>query len=139
VSDEADVLSLLGRYCHAADGEDIDALLDCYVPGGVFLYYRRGGDAPLLDRRGHDQLAQWFAGHRAATPIGSQTHVTVNPSITIEGDRGGARSTYLSVRKLEGGGIAITATGTYDDQLARGADGRWRLAERICRESMSGA
>jgi SnoaL-like protein len=136
VSSECAVLSLLGRYCRAMDGADVEALLDCFTPDGVFRYFAPGADEPMLDYAGRAELSGWFAEHRAGTPIGSQTHVTVNASVALSGLEGRADSTYLSVREAAGGGIAITATGTYADRIVRGEDGQWRLAERTCRAFM---
>jgi hypothetical protein len=136
VSHENEVLSLLGRYCHAMDGEDVDALLDCFTADGVFRYFGVAGEEPELDLRGHEELARWFAGHRERTPIGSQTHVTVNPAIALNGTSADVAATYLSVRESPDGGIVITATGTYRDRIVMDGDGRWRFAERVCRAFM---
>jgi hypothetical protein len=135
MSDEIEVLSLLGRYCRAMDGPDVSRLLDCYTHDGVFQYYAADADEPLLDLHGHEQLTEWFAHHRETTPIGSQTHVSVNPSIAVDGSTASASSTYLSVREAPGGAIVITATGTNADRIVL-EDGRARFAERICRAFM---
>jgi hypothetical protein len=136
VSSESDVLSLLGRYCHAMDGTEVDALLDCFTPDGAFRYYAPGAQEALLDYAGRAELALWFAEHRAGTPIGTQTHVTVNASISVRGAEAEVNSTYLSVREGAEGAIAITATGTYADRVTRGGDGTWRFAARVCRGFM---
>jgi hypothetical protein len=137
VSNEIEVLSLLGRYCHAMDGDDPAALLDCFAADGVFRYYAAGAAEPELDLRGHQALAAWFAQHRERTPIGSQTHVTVNAAISIREAAADVRATYLSVRESADGGIEISATGTYHDRVAVDErDGRWRFVERVCRAFM---
>lgn len=121
------------------DGPDAEALLQCFTPDGAFRYYAAEAREPTLDYSGRAQLAEWFAEHRAATPIGSQTHVTVNVSVIVSHAEAHADSTYLSVREASGdpgGGIAITATGVYADRVVRGDDGQWRFAERICRAFM---
>lgn len=133
---ESDVRSLLSRYCHAMDGDDVQALLDCFTADGGFRYFAVGEQEPMLDYRGHEQLAAWFAEHRESTPIGSQTHVTVNPDVAVDGSEGEVHSTYLSVREGPEGGIVITATGRYHDRVTRGDDGRWRFADRICQAFM---
>lgn len=136
MSNESDVRSLLGRYCHAMDGDDVQALLDCFTPDGAFRYYAPGAQEPMLDYRGAEQLAAWFAEHRAGTPIGSQTHVTVNADVSVQDADGEVRATYLSVREGPEGGIVITATGRYVDRVTRGDDGRWRFVQRDCRGFM---
>jgi ketosteroid isomerase-like protein len=133
--DAESVHSLLSRYCHAMDGDDVGALLACFTDDAVFAYYPAGADDPLFRLRGHEELAAWFAEHRGRTPLGSQTHVTVNPNVELEGDRGVATSTFLSLRAKDGG-IVVASTGRYEDRLERGADGRWRLAERVTRGDM---
>ena len=134
-SDEAAVLSLLGRYCHAMDGEDLAAVLDCFAEDGVFAYYALGANEPLLRYQGHAEIAAWFADHRAKTPLGAMTHVTVNPSIEVAGMEATVASTYVSLRARDGG-IVVGSTGRYADRAVRGADGRWRLAERISHADM---
>jgi ketosteroid isomerase-like protein len=134
-SDEAAVLSLLGRYAHAMDGDDPGALLDCFEDDGVFTYYAAGAAEPSIRLQGRPAIEQWFGEHRAGTPLGTQTHVTVNPSIIVDGDTAEAASTYISLRGHEGG-IAVASTGRYADRLARGGDGRWRLVERVTRGDM---
>jgi ketosteroid isomerase-like protein len=134
-SDEAAVLSLLGRYCHALDGDDLAAVLDCFTEDGVFAYFALGAAEPLLRFEGHAEIAAWFADHRSKTPLGAMTHVTVNPSIELDGDEATAASTYVSLRARDGG-IVVGSTGRYADRAARGADGRWRLAERLSHADM---
>lgn len=136
MSNENEVLSLLGRFCHAMDGDDVDALLDCFTGDGVFRYYAPGAAEPELDLHGSDELARWFAEHRERTPIGSQTHVTVNPAISINGATADVTATYLSVRESPYGGIVISATGTYRDRVAQDHGGTWRFVERVCRGFM---
>jgi uncharacterized protein (TIGR02246 family) len=134
-SDEAAVLSLLGRYCHAMDADDPAAVLDCFTEDGVFAYFALGAAEPLLRLEGRDAIASWFADHRASTPLGAMTHVTVNPQLEVDGDTATAASTYVSLRARDGG-IVVGSTGRYADRAARGADGRWRLVERVCHADM---
>jgi hypothetical protein len=136
VPSETAVLSLLGAYCRAMDGPAVQPLLDCFTPDGSFRYYAVGTDEPMMHHRGTAELRAWFAEHRVANPIGSQTHVTVNPSVTVAEDEASAVSTYLSVRESASGAIVITATGTYTDRIVRVADRDWRFADRICRAFM---
>jgi uncharacterized protein (TIGR02246 family) len=134
-SDEASVLFLFSRYCHAMDGDDAAAVLDCFADDGVFAYFAAGAAEPHFRLQGSAAIEEWFGQHRARTPLGTQTHVTVNPAIEIRGDTAEAVSTYLSLRAHDGG-IAVASTGRYVDRLARGADGRWRFAERVSRGEM---
>jgi uncharacterized protein (TIGR02246 family) len=134
-SDEAAVLFLLSRYAHAVDGDDPEALLDCFADDGVFIYYASGASEPFFRLEGRSAIGAWFAEHRAGTPLGTQTHVTVNPSIVVAGDSADATSTFISLRAQEGG-IGVASTGRYVDRLARDADGQWRLVERVTRGDM---
>jgi ketosteroid isomerase-like protein len=127
---EASVVSLLSRYCHAMDGDDGEAVLDCFTEEGVFAYFLPDADEPVFRLQGRAAIAEWFAGHRARTPLGTQTHVTVNPAVDLDGDIGEATSTFLSLRAHEGG-IAVASTGRYEDRVQRGPDGRWRFVERV--------
>jgi hypothetical protein len=63
------------------------------------------------------------------------THVTVNAQVEVDGDAAEVASTYVSLRARDGG-IVVGSTGRYADRAVRGADGRWRLTERVCRGDM---
>jgi hypothetical protein len=135
-SDEAAVFNLMGRYCHAMDDPDQAAVLDCFTEDGAFVYYKTAeDDEPLFRADGHDGIGAWFVHHRATTPFGAMTHVTVNIQVEIDGDEGRAVSTYTSLRARDGG-IAIGSTGRNHDHVVRGTDGVWRIKERVCRGDM---
>jgi ketosteroid isomerase-like protein len=134
-SDEAAIVFLLSRYCHAMDRASVADLLDCFAADGVFAYYPAGAAEPLFRLEGGAAIEGWFGEHRARTPLGTQTHVTVNPSVVVDGDGATATSTFLSLRAQDGG-IVVASTGRYADRLERGADGRWRFAERVTHGDM---
>lgn len=131
------IVALLGRYCHAMDGASPAAVLDCFTPSGEFVYYPTGAESPVFRLAGHDEIGEWFTGHRDGTPIGSQTHVTVNPVIDVVGpDRAEVVSTFLSLRSA-GGSIIVASTGRHLDEVALGDDGKWRFVRRVARGELA--
>jgi hypothetical protein len=127
--DERNVVDLLYVYCEAADAETPEAFVDCFTPDGLFTYRAAADATPSLTCRGHDELERWFRERLPVVPPGTMNHTTVHPRVTVDGDEARATSRFVSIRAREGA-LVVASTGSYDDRLVRGQDGRWRFLER---------
>ena len=132
LSADHDVLGALDTLSASAqtiDRPDVEAWLDCYTDDGVFRF-RPSADADDLFRlEGREARRQWFAEHRDRVPAGAQVHLLANPRLRPDGDQLAATSTYFTLYAGDGG-IVVASSGLWLDRLARGDDGRWRIADR---------
>jgi hypothetical protein len=129
LEDEQAIVARLHRISFAADRDDEAAFLDCYTADGIFSYASARGEPKVFEAKGRKALADWFAGHRATTPLGSMTHIILHPVITWDGGVARVMSTYTSIRAV-GGELMQTTVGEDYDELVRSADGQWRLRAR---------
>jgi hypothetical protein len=132
LEDERAVLATLYRYGHALDyGAEAD-WLDCFTPDATYeLRYPPG--VAIIGRpttyRGHDALAAFVANHSRA-PDRYHKHLLVEPVITLDGDLATGTSYFVRIDDDEGERV-LYAFGRYLDELARGADRRWRFTSRV--------
>ena len=110
--DRDEILQLLYRYNHAIDSGDAHGWAGTFTADGVF-------DVAGQVRSGQDELAAFAAG------VHGYRHVVVNPVIDVAGDAATVRAYFVVYR-----GTALTATGTYADEVVRTPDG-WRFAKRV--------
>jgi ketosteroid isomerase-like protein len=133
---ERAVVAVLTRYCHAIDGGLRDAWLDCFTEDGVFAFDGRGS---YREVSGREELARWFDDHKVRYPLGELNHVLANPAVTVEGERAGAVSYFITLAPGEAGtgsGVAVASNGRYTDTLRRCADGAWRIERREARRDL---
>ena len=110
--DRDEILQLLYRYNHAIDGGDAHGWAGTFTADGVF-------DVAGQVRSGRDELAAFASG------VHGYRHIVVNPVIDVAGDAATVRAYFVVYR-----GTALTATGTYADEVVRTPDG-WRFAKRV--------
>jgi ketosteroid isomerase-like protein len=117
----ARILELTARYNHAFDGGDVDAYVATFTPDGVMEI--DGG--PRYE--GSAALAEMCAN----TPAGTIMHVTVNPVVTVDGDRAHQEVTLLVVGmpRQPGEPSRLQRSGRYSDDLVRTEQG-WRFTRR---------
>jgi hypothetical protein len=127
LEDEQAVLRRLHAYGHALDYGDEAGWADCFTEDGVFEV-RTGA---TVDRRiaGRADLHA-FAGRHTRAPDLWHKHVVLDPVIAIEGDRASSVSVQFQLLH-HGDGPIVRSFGRYFDRLERGADGAWRIRERI--------
>lgn len=131
LEDERAIMDCLYRYCDALDGKHRDQLTECFTPGGRFAWKPKPDAEFALDVIGHEALDRWYLDHEQSIPAGREHHVMTNPRITsLEGSEARVLSWYLIIRDY-GGRPGVRSTGRYQDELERGADGRWRIRERL--------
>lgn len=129
LEDREAILELLHRVCFTIDGAVVADWLECFVPEAVFSWTRDPDVPPVLNLRGRDALAVWFAQHRDANAVGSQTHIFLHPVVSVRGDIADVASSYMTLRAVDGD-VVVASAGKYADRARRGHDGRWRLVER---------
>ena len=117
--DRLAILELDARYCHAADGGDIDALLDLFTEDGGI---ERGG-ALVRGREGFAALAGQLAARYRMLRHWTANHVTDG-----DGDAAAHRCYWLTIHLVDGR-LAILGTGTYEDELVKTAAG-WQFRRR---------
>lgn len=121
-----EVVELLGAFCRATDSGDFAAWVDLFTPDGCFEMMGQV-------HTGGDQLRRFIEQDQPPEKRG--LHLSVNPWVTVDGSTGRARSDFLFVAMTKTG-PAIIATGTYVDEVARAADGRWQFSRREALLSM---
>lgn len=146
LEDERGVLDLLYRYGQAIDYGLEEEWADCFAPDGVFeMRHRKGADGvtstsgrwDATDRRfdGHAALLD-FVRHHTRAPAVYHKHVVVEPRITVTGDQATVASYFMFVHESDGE-PRVGSFGRYLDRVVRGADDRWRFAERVAEIEVS--
>ena len=127
LEDERDVVRTLYRYAHGLDYGPEAAFLDVFTQHGRWM--RVEGRKPARSFEGTHGLAQMFRDHTHA-PDYYHKHVVVNPQVEVHGDTATAVS-YLIYVTDHPDGPYIRAFSRCRDRLARCADGKWRIEERL--------
>ena len=73
---------------------------------------------------------EWAMRERLLATGHYRIHETIEPDITIEGDRAYAHS-YFQTTDNDNARIYIVSIAIYKDELVRSTDGRWRIKERL--------
>jgi ketosteroid isomerase-like protein len=128
LEDERGVIATLHAYGHAIDAGDEERWLDCFAEDGRFSASGENREKMGFDVRGREQLAAFIAAH-TRRPEQFHQHLVVEPVIEIDGDRARCTSYFLVLMRHERM-PRIRAFGRYEDELVRGADGRWRFRHR---------
>ncbi len=110
--DRDEILQLMYRYNHLIDSGDAAGWAGTFTPDGVF-------DVAGQVRSGRDELTAFAAS------VHGLRHTVANPVIDITGDAASVRAYFVVFQ-----GTALTATGTYSDELVRTPAG-WRFAKRV--------
>ena len=123
LADWTAIRELTARYNRCFDDADADAFARTFTPDGVMEVV--GG----FTVEGTAGLAQMCR----STPFGV-VHVTVDPTITIDGDRAVQDVTVLVLQRPgpdspSGTKTTLERSGRYRDEVVRGPDG-WRFSRR---------
>lgn len=125
---EQGVARTLHAYGHAIDAGDEAAWVDCFADDGRFSASGRNPARLGFDVRGRADLAAFVARHTRRPDVFHQ-HLVVAPAIEVDGDAARCRSSFVVLMRHESA-PRIRAFGRYEDELARGRDGRWRFRHR---------
>lgn len=122
VEDHLAIQQLYARYNHAIDSGNGPGWADAFAEDGVF-------SSATGTFTGSEQLSQFASGFASRLKA---RHWTNN--LVLEGD--GKRATgscYLVLYRLTPGEqppAGILTTAIYNDELAKGPDGKWRFTKR---------
>jgi 3-phenylpropionate/cinnamic acid dioxygenase small subunit len=132
IEDERAIIATLYAYGTALDYGDRDLFMDCFTRDASYVVAMRLEAQAGFEFHGHDELRGYFDNHTHA-PAAYHKHVTVNPTISIDGDEASASSYFLRVDSGQASAPAIVfASGRYVDRLTRDGGGRWRIQSRLC-------
>ena len=132
VADRLDLLDLVGRYAHAVDQRDVDAVTELFAIDARLEFVSTGSV-----HVGRDAIAEFFRGaftRPALAAATASTHLMTNTVIEQGADGATAHLETSAVAYLataDPGGVIARGL-TYTDRCTRTAAG-WRLAERIHR------
>jgi hypothetical protein len=129
LEDERGVLRNLHTYGQSIDyGREAD-WVECFTEDGVFDVRNRGETAPSVKISGRDELTRFISRHTRPPELWHK-HMLVEPLIDVDGDSARCSSYFFVLMEHEDRPV-VRVFGRYLDRLERGADGRWRFAERI--------
>jgi uncharacterized protein (TIGR02246 family) len=123
VEDKLAVQELVATYNLAWDGEDVDGVVACFVPDGVFV------DAAGGEHAGRDAIREFVVG--SYRQFGRMRHITSSHLVDRIGT-GGARHRCYVVFVSHPEGERVLDTGEYEDTVVRTESG-WRFARRVVR------
>ena len=115
--DRLEILALMARYAHAADGGDGEGFADTFTADALFEGSQRTA-------RGRAELAEVI---RSVPPEARSRH-WLNSAI-IEGGGDEATAKVYLVRIATAGAPAPIASGVYHDRLRR-VNGEWKFTHR---------
>jgi SnoaL-like domain len=126
---ERDILRTMYRYGHAIDRGDEGGWLDCFTEDGVFAASSERPHYPPFRLEGRAALEDFIERHTRPPGLWHK-HLLIEPLIELDGAEATARSYFVVLVEHEGRPV-VRVFGRYADRLRRGADGRWRFAERL--------
>ena len=128
VEDRLEILDLLARYSHAADGLEPEAYADCFMDDGVF--HGRVGMPDEMKIEGREKLLRW-TGALMKNRNGRQTrHIQTNTIFEEQGPERAVTRTYLLVMTTEGAKAPEPGlTSVYRDEIVKTPRG-WRIKLR---------
>lgn len=110
---------LRAQYCQFLDDGRWDELVELFTADGSF--------SGLSTVSGREALRSFFAELREGS-LEAWWHFSSNETIDLDGDAATGQTWLYQPCVVDGAGHV--AAGRYIDSMLRGADGRWRFAER---------
>jgi len=124
------VLETLRNYSRALDLGQESEWLECFTEDARFeVRSPLAGYPPPRVWKGRARLEEFVNAH-SKPPAAYHKHVYAMADIAVDGESANASGYVLHLVGSESGPV-MQAYGRYLDSLARGADGRWRIAERV--------
>jgi hypothetical protein len=124
--DRFEIVDLVGRWSHAADGDERAALDRVMTPGAVLEITER--DAPAKKIEGLDAIWAHLGGG-SAREREIRRHVRNTVIVEEKDGQAMARSYYMVSAGDRPPNLALLATGLYTDHVVRTAAG-WRISHR---------
>lgn len=129
LEDERSILRTLYGYGHTIDVGDEEGWVELFAADAVFTVHAREEDYPPFRIAGRADLLDFVRNHTRPPELWHK-HLLIEPLIDLDGDEAGCTSYFVVLVEHEGA-PTVRVFGRYVDHLARGADGRWRFAERV--------
>jgi len=128
---ERAIIDTMYAYGRGLDYGERDTFLDCFTVDAHYRVDMRLGGPAVLEYRGHQELAEYYEWHTHA-PDAWHKHLTMNVSVTIDGDTARAISYFVRLDLDASSPKPATASssGRYLDTFAREGDGTWRIRTR---------
>lgn len=119
---QAEISSLLGRYCWLVDHGEWDDWSRCFAPDAAFVTRGRRHE-------GRDPIVAFVKEELAAFEM--IRHLTHTASIELASDERSARChSYFELRAVTVRGADTVGLGAYIDRVALSDDEGWQFAER---------
>ena len=128
--DRLDILDLLGRYAHAYDSGDREALTQLFVEDAEFVIQGRVGHVPSV-MSGRDAIVEGLVAKRLVMQPEQRRHIATNLVVLEQTDSLAQALSYLVLVATVDGSPRILATGRYEDDLVKCDDGDWRIRRRL--------
>jgi 3-phenylpropionate/cinnamic acid dioxygenase small subunit len=129
VEDRLEILDLLGRYAHAYDAGDREALNEIFAEDAEFHIHGDVGRVPAT-MIGREAIVDGLVGKWDVIRPEQRRHVATNLVVLEQTDAAARAASYLVLVATTSGPPAVLSTGRYEDELTKGEDGRWRIRRR---------
>jgi hypothetical protein len=118
-------------YGRGLDYGERDTFLDCFTVDARYRGRHALGGPAVREYRGRQDLAEHYEWHTHA-PDAWHKHLTMNVSVTIDGDTATAISYFvrLDLDASSPKPATSSSSGRYLDTFAREGDGAWRIRTR---------
>jgi len=128
LEDRAAILDTLREYGQALDYGNVDKLMDCFTDDAVREIRRPDGTVNRW--QGVAETRQFATTHTHA-PDKYHKHLALNAVVRLDGDTADVVSYMFRFDANEGEKSFVWGMGRNVDKMRRGADGRWRIMERV--------
>jgi len=137
VEDKLEILDLIGRYSHGADGNEPSAYADVFTEDGVFQ--GRSGQPDEIIHRGRDEILAFVTGvHAQRGNRQSRHHQSTTIFLEMTADRAKTRTYLLTTATTpEGETPQVGLTSIYEDEIVR-TDKGWRIKYREIHPDVKG-
>jgi uncharacterized protein (TIGR02246 family) len=125
LEDLEEIRELFNEYKRVLDAKDFVGYAALFATDGEFV----AGRLHAQGRAEIQALVEGMLGNLIGDEQGKDFHLTVNPSVHLDGDRATAELTWVYVVRGEDNQPALCKLGHYNDTLTR-EDGRWRFLRR---------
>lgn len=125
--DREQIRELLVEYGRRIDARDFAGFGQLFVEDGEYV-------SAGTTSRGPEAIAAFLEDIFQRNPSGIASpnfHVFFNETIDVEGDQARAVSMSFFVVPGERGAPQVLMLGSYDDELVRDEDGRWKFRRRV--------
>jgi uncharacterized protein (TIGR02246 family) len=127
VEDELAIRRVLVDYSATQDAKDYEGYAALFAKNGEWVNGK-------TVHKGREAILKMLIGLYGTPPPGytnnESYHITSNPQVDVNGDRGTARSRHLLVMRGPKGEPQPMLAGRYEDEFIR-EDGKWKILRRV--------